>query len=380
MHITAVHALNQSPFVHAGPDTDDADLPSGMQPVKPATARQDSTKPRESADLPREAHGADDDVRKARAEAEKLLRMGEPLLAYNELQQALERRPADVRLRQLQGLALARSGALRRANEVLATLREEGFTDAETTGPLARTHKDLALVARTPEEREQHLLAAHEIYESAYRDAVSRNAVGEAYYTGINAATMALLRHRVAHAREIAASVEALCHEALGEAQGRSTEDYWVQATLAEAALILGDLDVAQIRYRAAAALAGGNYGDLSSTRHQARILLSHLRIDPRWLDDAIRIPPVLVFTGHMIDAPDRARPRFPAHAEDEVRNRIRSYVETIRPAAAYGSAACGSDILCLEVVQELLVVGAGLEAPPACRIDDPALPDAALD
>jgi hypothetical protein len=322
--------------------------------MNPATANQQTTLERESTQPHREDRGVHPDVRSARLEAERLLHMGEPLLAYNELQQALEHQPDDSRLRQLQGLALARSGALRRANEVLTTLRGEGITDAETMGPLARTHKDLALASGTPEEREQHLLAANDIYELAYRDAVARNAIAEAYYTGINAATMALLRHRVSHARKIAAGVEELCHQALGESQRRSTEDYWARATLAEAALILGDLDAAQTRYREAAALAGANYGDLSSTRHQARILLDHLRIDPCWLDDAISIPPVLVFTGHMIDAPGRPNPRFPAHAEEEVRNRIRSYVEAIRPAAAYGSAACGADILCLEVVQEL--------------------------
>ena len=79
--------------------------------------------------------------------AETLLHAGEPLLAYNAVQQALAERPGDFRLRQLRGLALARSGALRRANEELAALRDEGFTDGETLGLLARTHKDLALAA-----------------------------------------------------------------------------------------------------------------------------------------------------------------------------------------------------------------------------------------
>jgi len=70
------------------------------------------------------------------SEAEKLLRIGEPLLAYNCIQQVLAERPDNFRLRQLRGLALARSGALRRANEELAALRDEGFTDGETMGLL----------------------------------------------------------------------------------------------------------------------------------------------------------------------------------------------------------------------------------------------------
>jgi class 3 adenylate cyclase/tetratricopeptide (TPR) repeat protein len=319
-----------------------------------ATAREGPATQPETAGSQAETPDPESIVSAAQVAAQKLLRMGEPLLAYNELQQALELKPADFRLRQLQGLALTRSGALRRANEVLAALRQDGCTDAETMGPLARTHKDLALAARDPEDHEKHLVAAHEIYEAAYRDAVARDAVSEAYYTGINAATMALLRRHVQQARRIAAEVEQLCRRALAENPGGGAGEYWPRATLAEAALILGELDIAKQRYRKAAALAGTNYGDLSSTRHQARILLDHLGIEPSWLDDAIRIPPVLVFTGHMIDAPGRNEPRFPPHMAEEVRRRIRSKIERIRPAAAYGSAACGADILCLEVVREL--------------------------
>jgi class 3 adenylate cyclase len=55
-----------------------------------------------------------------------------------------------------------------------------------------------------------------------------------------------------------------------------------------------------------------------------------------------------------MIDAPGRCEPRFPLHMADDVRREIRSKIEVLRPAAAYGSAACGADILCLEVVEEL--------------------------
>ena len=319
-----------------------------------ATAREGPATQPETPGSQAETPDSESIVSAAQVAAQKLLRMGEPLLAYNELQQALELKPADFRLRQLQGLALTRSGALRRANEVLAALRQDGCTDAETMGPLARTHKDLALAARDTEDHEKHLVAAHEIYEAAYRDAVARDAVSEAYYTGINAATMALLRRHVPHARRIAAEVEQLCRRALAENPGGAAQEYWPRATLAEAALILGELDIAKRRYRKAAALAGTNYGDLSSTRHQARILLDHLGIEPSWLDDAIRIPPVLVFTGHMIDAPGRNEPRFPPHMAEEVRRRIRSKIERLRPAAAYGSAACGADILCLEVVREL--------------------------
>jgi len=286
-------------------------------------------------------------------EVEDLLHMGEPLLAYNSIQQALIERPGDVRLRQLKGLALARSGALWRANEELSALRDQGFTDGETLGLLARTHKDLALDAADSESREQHLAAAFEIYAAGYHESSRRGVIADAYYTGINAATMAFLRDNTERAREIAAQVEKLCQAEIDKHNNKG-DVYWPQATLAEAALILGNQGVAQERYAKAAQLAATRYGDLSSTRHQARLLLEHAGESVDWLDDAMRMPPVLVYSGHMIDAPGRSQRRFPAQLENTVRADIDRRLQELGPVAAYGSAACGADILCLECVQEL--------------------------
>jgi class 3 adenylate cyclase len=73
---------------------------------------------------------------------------------------------------------------------------------------------------------------------------------------------------------------------------------------------------------------------------------------DAGWLDEILTVPPVMLFSGHMVDKPGRARPRFPPGMEAEVAARIRDAVSAIGPAAAYGSAACGADILCLEAVE----------------------------
>jgi class 3 adenylate cyclase len=288
----------------------------------------------------------------AAAEVEGLLRIGEPLLAYDAIQQAMEKWPDDIRLRQLRGLALARSGALYRANEELQTLREEGCTDGETLGLLARTHKDLALAEAQGPSRDRHLAAAFEIYSDGYRESLERGVVADGYYTGINAATMALLRGDTRRARNIATQVEKLCKQAIGA--GDSGDSYWPQATLAEVALILGEQDKARQRYATAASIAGHRYGDLSSTRHQARLLLAYLGESPEWLDEAMRLPPVLLYTGHMIDSPQRSEPRFPPHMADAVRADIHARLERLGPLAAYGSAACGADILCLECMREL--------------------------
>ena len=74
---------------------------------------------------------------------ERVLAQGEPLLAYDVVSADLGIWPKDVRLRQLQGLALSRSGATERANAVLENLRREEETGEETLGMLGRTHKEL---------------------------------------------------------------------------------------------------------------------------------------------------------------------------------------------------------------------------------------------
>src|SRR5438128_2530118 len=103
------------------------------------------------------------------AAAQQHLERGEPLFAYNEVQAALAQWPEHPRLRQLQALALARSGDIDRANALLEALAREGMDDAETLGMLARTHKDLAMAASDRVAHDFHLQAAFTLYEKAYQ-------------------------------------------------------------------------------------------------------------------------------------------------------------------------------------------------------------------
>ncbi|MFZ2639424.1 MAG: RyR domain-containing protein, partial [Verrucomicrobiia bacterium] len=67
----------------------------------------------------------------------RILRFGEPLLAYDVVTAGLKNSPRDARLLQLQALALARTGASGKANAILLELEKEGHCDAETLGILA---------------------------------------------------------------------------------------------------------------------------------------------------------------------------------------------------------------------------------------------------
>lgn len=62
----------------------------------------------------------------------------------------------------------------------------------------------------------------------------------------------------------------------------------------------------------------------------------------------------VIVFSGHLIDAPDRREPRFPAWLEPRVKQALWDHLVERNPVVGVGAAACGSDILFLEAVRRL--------------------------
>jgi class 3 adenylate cyclase len=115
----------------------------------------------------------------------------------------------------------------------------------------------------------------------------------------------------------------------------------------------LGDADEARTHYRHAASLASGRYGSLSSTRSQAELLIERLPTAAPWLVEILRIPPILMYTGHMIDSPGRADRRFPIALAAAAAATLRERFAGLAPMAVYGSAACGADILCLEAMRE---------------------------
>jgi class 3 adenylate cyclase len=277
----------------------------------------------------------------------RVLKLGEPLLAYDILTEGLKSEPADVQMRQLLALALARSGATQRSNSMLTQLRAEGHSDEETLGILARTHKDLWTHAAARNERNRQLRLAYKFYREAYKLSLG-------YYSGINAATLALLLGRDEEARALAKEVRQACLDDLKKLSRDSADRYWPLATLGEACLILRRWTEAQNWYTQAAQIAKGNFADLSSTRRNARLILDHLGRDRGEIERAFKIPSVVVFTGHLIDRPDRASKRFPSELETAVSTAIRARLEKLEAGFGYASAGCGSDILFLETLLEL--------------------------
>jgi class 3 adenylate cyclase len=227
------------------------------------------------------------DPRAYRILAHRLLRKGQPLLAYDIASDGLMLAAGDVRLQQLQALALARSGATGSANRMLSALWESGHTDAETSGMLARTHKDLWLMLSDKRKGAEHLLKAHALYKLGYEDACRVGDIDGGIYNGINAASTALMMDEDA-AATLSEEVSALCDQ-------RVPPDYWSLASKAEAALVHGDLALAEKLYAVAAGHRDASSGDLSATRGQARLLLKHLKKDPKSFDHCFPVPAIRV-------------------------------------------------------------------------------------
>lgn len=296
-------------------------------------------------------HGRDqDDWRNSEALfrllAEAVLKIGEPLLAYDVANRGLQNFPSSVRLRQLLGLALARSGASEAAGTILMSLYEEGHQDEETLGLLARTYKDLAEGAVDAATSESYLRRAKDFYAKAY-DA------NNGYWSGVNLATLALLLDEPLYAAKVAREARAICKEELKRLEVTSRDRYWVLATLGEVALILGEWVEAEEWYSQAADAGRRRYGDLHSSWRNARLLMTHLKAHRDRIEACFHLPAVVVFAGHVVDQPERPVPRFPASVEPKIYAAIQERLIKLDAGFGYSSAACGSDILFCEAMLE---------------------------
>ena len=284
------------------------------------------------------------DVEIYRRATDVALKQGEGFVAFDIADEGIQKFTDDLRLLQLQALALARTGATRRANAILEQLSRSGHKDEETLGILARTYKDFWQLSTDPDESREHLRRSYELYSDAY----DRNG---GYYSGINAATTGLIYGDKINAQRLAREVSEICSATLEYISPDSGERYWLEATLAEALLIMGDFSGSEEFYR-----RGSEDGDvgsvvLSRTRSQARIILEHLGEDIHKLDACFSLPRIAVFSGHMFDRPDREKPRFPHTMEGDVRVRIDKFLKDSNVQVGYSSLACGADQIFAEAL-----------------------------
>ena len=224
---------------------------------------------------------------------------------------------------------LARAGETERAWTLFGQI---GLKDSDQQPELlslkGRLIKDRALKS-VGEDR----IALLEQARDAYLDAA---ALRRATYPLINAATIALLMGRKEQAKQLARDTLDLLDSGDHEAE----TPYWLQATRAEAALLVGQSDAARLAMSSAMESAPQAWEDHASTLRHLRLVLQSLGQSATWLDSH-RPPPTLHFSGLIAIADERTL------AEE-----IGPILDEISPVGAYGALAAGADI----VIAELLV------------------------
>jgi tetratricopeptide (TPR) repeat protein len=306
--------------------------------------------------------------------------------ALEHLEHGLDSEPHHLRvLREigicLQGLALAGAPghSIDRARQHYRTALEMFPNDAETWALLGRVDKDAWTAAwdrpgQTPEQKRAEasseaalLRAAIQSYTKAYRVDPSH------YHSGINALTlMHLDRHLTGdprHDQEMNIMAGAVRFAAAREPDGGQL--FWSNATLGDLEVLVGTRGTVTDTYTEAIARNERDWSALHSSRAQLQAL-KDLGFRPDTVDAGIatfdralekleepedRWQPrqVLLFSGHMIDAPTRPTPRFPADKEAIAAQKISEALDQLGAGPedlALSQAAAGGDLLFLEACQ----------------------------
>ena len=264
---------------------------------------------------------------------------GAPWDACDAFRGASSANPADPELLYCGALAHARAGATHEALALLDRAQAQASPAphllVEILSLRGRLWKDRLHLHRDAADTASIARRARHEYLAAY-------ALQKDSYPGINAATLSMILGDRAEARRLARDI---AHTLAAQTSTRTSWDY---ATAGEAQLLLGQYDEARRSYAAAATHAAGDAGSVATMRRQASLLAP---VIPEAIDvlEVLPATDVVAFAGHMIDAPGRQLPRFPAALESAVRTALRAHLEHLHEPVVYTSAACGADLIFIE-------------------------------
>lgn len=321
-----------------------------------------------------------------------LRRAGQYEFALEQLDKGLAIEPLDsVGLRE-KGICLQRLAArgrhgfsLDRARAHYRAMLQRDDQAAETWALLGRVEKDAwTLTWRLPEATQEQRLAEARYWSTLLREAIdcylqAFRTDPKHYYSGINALTLMHLYCHLMGSPTYRDEIDVLPGAVRFAAQCEQDPEkrFWSHATLGELQVLMGTPQTAEAAYKEAVAADRDNRFALESTREQL-LLLRELALAPGNADAAIavfdrilqRMPSggvewqprrVLLFSGHMVDAPDRATPRFPEHLVERAAQRIADLLRDLEVGPddlALTQGACGGDLLFSEAC---LTLGARL-------------------
>jgi tetratricopeptide (TPR) repeat protein len=281
----------------------------------------------------------------------------------------------------LQRLALAgaQGYSIDRALQHYDAILRDHPGDAETWALAGRVHKDAWEASwreagqSLNQNREEALFSLDLLQEAQQRYLRGFRADPSHYYSGINALT---LLHLAADLGSPPADPTTLVTLAgavrfAAEAEHERQASFWALTTLADLALLQEPTEVVTAAYRRAISQRQMDRFALESCRANL-LLLQDLGFRPEVVAAALavleraiaRSGPVqdtwrprlaLLFSGHRIDAPDRAVPRFPPSLETPAATRIEAALDALDAGPqdiAFCQAAAGGDLLFLEACQ----------------------------
>ncbi len=261
---------------------------------------------------------------------------GDYFQAFEVARRAIAAFPEDEQLKYMAVRALARSGASERALELYDQYGLTNTADLDIQMLRAGLVKDVGLRARTT-ERWALLRESASLYEKVY------DASGD-HVPAANAATLYVIAGMADRARDWARRTLRACDAAPADSE---IEKYYREASRAEANLAIGNTAAAQEALAEANRHAKSRLALRAATRRQLRLLCQALGVDAGLLQP-IAPPAVIHYTGHMIDPPNM-RGRFPPELEPAMAAAVAERLDRLGVGFAYGSLACGSDLLFAE-------------------------------
>jgi len=343
--------------------------------------------------------------------AATLSELGYHTLAYQQYRQGLHLNPDNDTFRRQEAFELGRLNRPDEAQIKLEAVIKENPTDAEAIAFVGRLAKekwqaewtDLDSVQKRCEIAHQTnflLQKAFNAYLSAYKQNQNH------FYSGINVVTLGLLwlhltrqvGARIEPDSELAVikkqlpSVMGAVKFTLNEALKNNPDDFWAAASLADMTIHTAKTpDEVTGVYRYALNSSQKTPAAVFSVLEQLELLqklgyrpdfvAAGLRLTQPALEamprpDGTSLPDstpgqVFIFSGHMIDQPDRPEPRFPPTMEPEARQKLETALDNLEASpgdlAITAGAACGGDILFIEgCLQRNLQVDIYLPYPEA--------------
>lgn len=306
-----------------------------------------------------------------------LMQLNQYQLALDQFDAAIELDPADEDNQRAKSILLGRLGRHDEAREVVNALVGQHGSSPENWRLLGRLETDdwvqrWRLPDSSPESRREK--AGRELPQliQAIEPCMNAFISDPAHFiSGINACT---LRHLQIHLGYVLANPASLPNLEGGviwsclAALERQPDDYSTRAAWAELTILFNPPGAVEKAWREAVAVANKDWHALETSRQQLLILrdlefrtqnvetaLAVLDEEIASLEAPWQARRVFLFSGHMIDTPDRAEPRFPASQEKTAAAAIAAKLDELgmgeggEQDLAICGGACGGDTLFAE-------------------------------